>query len=141
VSKKIISAGGVIYRIVDNSNIEIYLCYHKKYGLVLPKGKLEKNETILECAKREVDQETGFRLFPKQDLGQLEYSFDLDGKRVDKVVYFFAFPYISQTQNINTFLKEQNITVGKWVKLDEVTTQTAHNSEAQICLNLKKVIL
>ena len=51
---KIIKAGGGV---VQNSNKEILFIYRmKKWDL--PKGKLEKGETIKECAKREVEEET-----------------------------------------------------------------------------------
>lgn len=135
--KNVISAGGVIYKYTDNFNIEIYFCHHKKYGFVLPKGKLEGNETILECAQREVNEETGYTLLPKQELGQVEYTFELDGEKINKIVHFFAFPYNQQIQNIDSFASEQNINSGKWLKLDEINTQVAHNTEALICLKLK----
>ena len=51
---KIIKAGGGV---VENSNKEILFIYRmKKWDL--PKGKLDKSETIKECAKREVEEET-----------------------------------------------------------------------------------
>ena len=51
---KIIEAGGGV---VQNSNKEILFIYRmKKWDL--PKGKLDKGETIKECAKREVEEET-----------------------------------------------------------------------------------
>ena len=51
---KIIKAGGGV---VQNSNKEILFIYRmKKWDL--PKGKLDKGETIKECAKREVEEET-----------------------------------------------------------------------------------
>ena len=51
---KIIKAAGGV---VKNSNDEILFIYRlKKWDL--PKGKLDKGETIKECAKREVEEET-----------------------------------------------------------------------------------
>ena len=51
---KIIKAGGGV---VQNSKKEILFIYRmKKWDL--PKGKLDKGETIKECAKREVEEET-----------------------------------------------------------------------------------
>ena len=51
---KIIKAAGGV---VKNSKDEILFIYRlKKWDL--PKGKLDKGETIMECAKREVEEET-----------------------------------------------------------------------------------
>tara|TARA_B100000287_G_scaffold348909_1_gene337339 strand:- start:8766 stop:9443 length:678 start_codon:yes stop_codon:yes gene_type:complete len=51
---KIVKAGGGV---VENINSEILFIYRmKKWDL--PKGKLDKGETIKECAKREVEEET-----------------------------------------------------------------------------------
>ena len=51
---KIIKAGGGV---VNNNKKEILFIYRmKKWDL--PKGKLDKGETIKQCAKREVEEET-----------------------------------------------------------------------------------
>ena len=55
---KIVKAGGGV---VENINSEILFIYRmKKWDL--PKGKLDKGETIMECAKREVEEETSIDL-------------------------------------------------------------------------------
>lgn len=52
----VVAAGGLVY----NDNLEILFIYrNKKWDL--PKGKIEKNETIEECALREVCEETGVK--------------------------------------------------------------------------------
>lgn len=52
--KRIIAAGGI----VRNEKDDILLMYRKQKW-DLPKGKVEKGETIIEGAKREVEEETG----------------------------------------------------------------------------------
>jgi 8-oxo-dGTP pyrophosphatase MutT (NUDIX family) len=52
--KRIIAAGGI----VRNENNEILFMYRKQKW-DLPKGKIEKGETIIQGAKREVEEETG----------------------------------------------------------------------------------
>jgi 8-oxo-dGTP pyrophosphatase MutT (NUDIX family) len=52
--KRIVAAGGI----VRNENNAILLMYRKQ-NWDLPKGKIEKGETIIQGAKREVEEETG----------------------------------------------------------------------------------
>ncbi len=54
------SAGAVIFRKEDNQTL--YLLLHYEAGhWDLPKGHIEANETEIETAKREVEEETGLQ--------------------------------------------------------------------------------
>ena len=46
----------------------------------LPKGKAKRDEGYLECALREVEEETGFRCKPLSELGETHYDV-LDGPK------------------------------------------------------------
>lgn len=56
MEKVIMAAGGV----VKNEKGELLLIYRKKHW-DLPKGKLDGDESLEECALREVSEETGLR--------------------------------------------------------------------------------
>lgn len=133
---QVISAGGVIYRFNSNKAFEIYLCKHQINGYVLPKGKQELKETIAQTAIREVFEETGYQLIPNKLLGKISYNFILEGKNVEKEVYFFAFKYNDEEQDLDKLKDEINIKKGKWVLLDQVDKIISHKSEAEICKKL-----
>jgi len=55
--------GGVVVPLLENGDILLVRQYrypHKKFILELPAGKLEPDEDPLECAKRELLEETGY---------------------------------------------------------------------------------
>lgn len=54
--KRIIAAGGLVF----NEQEELLMIFRRGYW-DLPKGKLDKGETIEQCAVREVEEETGIR--------------------------------------------------------------------------------
>lgn len=54
--KRIIAAGGLVF----NEQEELLMIFRRGFW-DLPKGKLDKGETIEQCAVREVEEETGIR--------------------------------------------------------------------------------
>ena len=54
--KRIIAAGGLVF----NDQEELLMIFRRGFW-DLPKGKLDKGETIEQCAVREVEEETGIR--------------------------------------------------------------------------------
>ena len=81
----IVSAGGVVYR-VKNGATEIKLITTKNWSYTIPKGRIEKDEHLEECAIREVREESGVKATIEDYLGTAQWKLK-SGKR--KVVYVY----------------------------------------------------
>jgi len=58
----ICASGGLLWRRSDRGHLEIALVHRSRYDdWSLPKGKLKADESWLEAARREVEEETGFQ--------------------------------------------------------------------------------
>lgn len=79
------AAGGVLYRVNANNEIEVCLVHRPKYDdWSFPKGKLELNESFRHAAVREMSEETGFNVTLGPYLGEVEYPLNDEGKKTRK---------------------------------------------------------
>lgn len=108
------AAGGV----VENEKGEILLIFRRgKWDL--PKGKLDKGETIEQCALREVMEETGLiNVALKHPLTITYHTYDEFGKHILKDSHWFKMT-VSGKQEL-TPQTEEDIHEIKWVKKNEL---------------------
>lgn len=60
--KERISAGGVVVRVARDATLMVALArHHNEPDYVLPKGGVDKEESFLEAAEREIAEEAGFK--------------------------------------------------------------------------------
>ena len=111
---EIIAAGGI----VENEQGEILFQFRRgKWDL--PKGKLDKGETIEECAVREVEEETGLRNIQLGELiGITNHFYKEKGKNINKKTYWFAMK-VSGIQKLIP-QTEEDILELRWVKESEL---------------------
>src|SRR6184192_4868955 len=89
---KVISSGGVVYRVEDGIPLFLLLTSNKRGIWCLPKGLIEENEDEVTTAMREVREETGVsRVKLRGKVGQIKYQFGFRAKTFDKTVHFFLF--------------------------------------------------
>ena len=90
-----ISAGGLVYKKINNI-IYFVLCYKKKTKRWhLPKGTQELNESICNTAIREVEEETGLEVKIKMFLSDIYYKFtDTQKNQLNKKVTFYIMEVI-----------------------------------------------
>ena len=91
---KIIKAGGGV---VENSKNEILFIYRmKKWDL--PKGKLDKGETIKECATREVEEETKVKVECKEKIISTWHTYTRNKKFILKKTTWFKMTCIDDSK-------------------------------------------
>ncbi len=89
---KVISSGGVVYRVENNIPLFLLLTSNKRGIWCLPKGLIEEDEDEVTTAMREVREETGVsRVKLRGKVGQIKYQFGFRAKTFDKTVHFFLF--------------------------------------------------
>jgi 8-oxo-dGTP pyrophosphatase MutT (NUDIX family) len=89
---KVISSGGVVYRVENGTPLFLLLTSNKRGIWCLPKGLIEEDEDEVTTAMREVREETGVsRVKLRGKVGQIKYQFGFRAKTFDKTVHFFLF--------------------------------------------------
>ncbi|MEP7111591.1 MAG: NUDIX domain-containing protein [Ferruginibacter sp.] len=118
--KLIEAAGGI----VQNDKKEILFIYRlNKWDL--PKGKVEKGENFEQCAKREVEEETGVTgLTLKDKIGETYHTYNAFGKHYLKISHWY---YLTCLRTVNLVPQaEENITAVKWVKTKDIKEPMAN---------------
>ena len=87
LSRTVRAAGGVLWRPAGDG-IEVLLIHRPRYrDWSFPKGKAKEGESDEDCARREVEEETGLRCRLGPELASTSYR---DAKGRKKVVRYWA---------------------------------------------------
>jgi len=118
-----ISAGGVVFR-KEKGGIKILLIKDSYDRWALPKGKTEKEETMISTALREIREETGLKkLNPIDSLGQVKYFYRLNSQLIFKVVHYFLVESFSKKLAPNEEIKD-----AQWVSEEEALKRIAYRN-------------
>lgn len=111
--KLIEAAGGLVQNLHDE-----WLFIHRNGMWDLPKGKLEKDESIEECAVREVAEECGIEE-PTiiKPLKTTYHTYTLKGQRILKPTYWYLMKSSGESELIPQ--TEEGISEVKWVSTEE----------------------
>ncbi len=92
--ESVIAAGGVLFQInPEDKNLLVLLIFRNGFW-DLPKGKLEKGESIPMCAVREVAEETGSELpVIISSLGTTYHEYKEKKKHYGKTTYWYTMIY------------------------------------------------
>jgi 8-oxo-dGTP pyrophosphatase MutT (NUDIX family) len=115
-SLKVIQAGGGV--VFNNRNELLFIYRRKRWDL--PKGKLDRGETIERCAKREVTEETGIRNLEIVRHLCNTYHLYLEDKMILKETYW----YLMFTEDYRlTPQYEEGIKKSIWVHKNNIRFQ------------------
>lgn len=89
----VLAAGGMVVRRGAGGRLEVAVV-HRPYQMdwTFPKGKADPGEPLVECALREVYEETGFRCRLTEPIGRTRY---VDRKERPKVVDYWMMQRVS----------------------------------------------
>jgi 8-oxo-dGTP pyrophosphatase MutT (NUDIX family) len=115
-----ISCGGPVYR-VENDQLEVVVLGRIQNGgsktYHLPKGTLRHNETLEQCATREILEESGCHCIVKGYLGAFTDTFTKNGVYISKTTHYFA----TELSEV-TGIKDSEHDTMEWVNI----TQAIH---------------
>ena len=94
----------------------------------LPKGHLEDGETAEQAAVREVEEETGIIGAVLRRLGQIDYWFVVENRRVHKTVHHFLLNALGGELSDD----DVEVTEVAWVPLAEVEGLLAYTDERRL---------
>ncbi len=126
------AAGGVVWRGESPSDgpadIEVAIVHRPRYDdWSIPKGKLALGESIVECAIREVFEETGYRVRMGRYLGEAHYMKLSGGVERPKVVYYWAL-----RADGGLFTPTQEVDGLRWLPIDQARSMLTRPTDRDI---------
>jgi 8-oxo-dGTP pyrophosphatase MutT (NUDIX family) len=121
------AAGGIVGRggkvlLVQVRNLE------GKIVWTFPKGHLEKGETPLKAALREVEEETGWACRSRGALSRVTYRFKRDGKPVFKRVNWYRMELVEKTGKPDA----DEIRRTKWIDARKAAGSLSYPSDGRV---------
>lgn len=137
--KVVTSAGGVIYRMRNNA-VEVALI---KLGngtvFTLPKGMVDRGESIAETAVREVKEETGLSGRIRKELGSVTYWFYMkeENRKYKKTVHYFLMEYTGGVTEDH----EREVEDAIWFAMDEAISKVSYKGDKEILGKAKSEVM
>jgi 8-oxo-dGTP diphosphatase len=123
----ILAAGGIVTRGRSRPVFAVVRLRRQK-SWVLPKGKLNKDETAIAAAKREVIEETGHDVDIQEYLGSLAYV--TSGRA--KVVKFWRME--ASRKPVAKLMKD--VSAVRWLPLDQAIKKLTHEREREFLIKV-----
>ena len=129
------SCGAIVYR-KFHGNTEILLIKHINSGhWSFPKGHVEKGETEVETALREIKEETGIDVIIDPTFRETVSYYPK--KDIQKVVVYF----IGKAKNYDYVPQEEEIADIKWVEIGRAGSVLTYENDRSIVNKAKNAII
>ncbi len=137
--KKIVAGGVVI-----GPNNKIVVVNQNNDSWSLPKGHVEKNETILEAAKREIHEETGLKINKLKFIKKLgiyeRFSFNKGALSDNPKQMAIRHIYLFKTQQKKLKPLDKENPQAIWLTVKEANKKITHPKDKKFLNSLKKEI-
>lgn len=125
------AAGGVVVRDGPRGP-EILVVHRPKYGdWTFPKGKVERGESDEDCARREVEEETGLVCALREELPSTSYT-DAQG-RLKRVRYWLMDPIEGR------LAFHHEVDEARWLPPEEATRLLSYDRDVNLLRSLSSV--
>ncbi len=123
-----VSAGGLVVDQMSSEAQALLISRHDRRGRLIwsfPKGHLEEGETDRDAAIREVAEETGIQAAVLEPLGEIDFWFMADGRRIHKTVHHF----LMVCEGGELCADDPEVESVEWVPLSAVSARLAYSDE------------
>ncbi|PIZ55737.1 hypothetical protein COY23_04335 [bacterium (Candidatus Torokbacteria) CG_4_10_14_0_2_um_filter_35_8] len=135
-----ISAGGIIYEKTKTEPKILLIKTEKRW--TLPKGQIEKEESLKDAAKREVSEETGLKhLKTEEKIGQEHYFFKMEKEKNilhNKFVHYFLFKFVGKEKP--KLQKEEGFVEFKWVSFRQAKKKIEYKETRKILEKAEEIL-
>lgn len=134
--KPVSAAGGVVYKITSSGSFLVLLIYRNGVWDI-PKGKLEKGESIEMCAVREVAEETACVL-PAivSDLGTTYHEYEMKHKEYAKTTWWYSMILPREVRLVPQ--AKEGIEKIEWVEVNEALEKVGYQNLVTVLERFKE---
>ena len=123
------AAGGVIWRVTTRRHIEILVVHRpRRSDWSLPKEKRQRGESALDCALREVHEETGLACVAGDELPAAMYR---DRKGRVRMVRYWA-----MQARYGSFRENDEVDEVRWLRIDQVAEVLTYEHDVLVLNHL-----
>jgi 8-oxo-dGTP pyrophosphatase MutT (NUDIX family) len=128
--QRLVSAGGVVYKVVDDRVCAVLCGRRSPLQWSLPKGTPDSGETLEETALREVREETGLEVTIEAPIGDINYWFvsPQDKSLCNKTVHFFLMAHSGGSTDQHDFEFDEV----QWFPSEKAVKTLAYANEARV---------